>query len=151
MLKKILGSCVLTIILGSAVSTATLAASVNSMVTPPIHWGKNPIANPAGIFKNGKSFCHQKYIGKKTCIPGMNNTADTLTFSTVDYSSDTAPTNTVVALMGRDLLSSDVFTVQDTAADGKVSTVYSGPANNKEGIICSQDETTKAVACAPWK
>lgn len=81
----------------------------------------------------------------------MNNTADTLTFGTTDYASDDAPTNTIVTLMGKNLLSSVVFTVQDTTADGKVSTVYTGPANNREGVICNQDVTTKAVACASWK
>src|SRR3990167_6477862 len=139
MIKKILGTCVLTIILGGAASTAVFANNVNVMVAPPIHWGKSPISNPDGVFKNGKSFCSKKYIGRKSCIPGMNNTADTLVFSTVSYANDSAPSNSVVTLMGKDLLSSVVFTVQDTSADGKVNTVYSGPANNREGIVCNQD------------
>jgi hypothetical protein len=151
MIKKILSSCALTIILGSAVSTATFAGNENAMVAPPIHWGKSPISNPAGLYKNGKSFCSKKYIGRKTCIPGMNNTADALTFSTVEYNSDNAPANTVVTLMGTGALTSVIFTVQDTASDGKVSTVYSGPADNRVGLICNQDEKTKAVTCAPWK
>lgn len=151
MIKKIVGSCALAIVLGSAVTITGFADTTNEMVAPPIHWGKSPISNTGGIFKNGKSFCSKKYIGRKTCIPAMNNTADSLTFSTVAYNNDSAPSNTVVTLMGRDLLSSVIFTVQDTTSDGKVSTVYSGPANNREGLICNQDATTKAITCIPWK
>ena len=147
MLKKILGTCAFTIMLGSVVSTTAFA----STTTPPIHWGKNPMSNPAGLYKSGKSFCSKKYIGRKTCIPGMNNTADALTFSTVAYANDNAPANTIVTLMGKDLLTSVIFTVQDTAPDGTVSTVYSGPANNREGVVCNQDATTKAVTCVPCK
>lgn len=150
-MKKTLLSCAIAVVLGSAVSAAAFANNANVMVAPPIHWGKQPISNAAGDFKNGKSFCSKKYIGRKACIPGMNNTADTLTFSTTQYGNDSAPSSTVVTLMGKDSLPSVVFTVQDMAADGKMSTVYSGPANNREGIICNQDKTTKAVTCTPWK
>ena len=151
MLKKVVGSCLIGLVFGGVMSTATFASESSDMAAPPIHWGKNPINNPSGLYKNGKSFCSKKYIGRKTCIPGMNNTADSLTFSTVDYKNDTAPSNSVVTVMGKDLLTSVLFTVQDTTADGKVTTVYSGPANNRVGIICNQNTTTKAITCADWK
>ena len=149
MMKNVLVSCVAAVVLGGTFSATSFANDVT--VAPSVHWGKSPINNSAGVFKNGKSFCSKKYIGRKTCIPGMNNTADTLTFSAPTYNSDNAPTDTVVTLMGKLSVPSVVYTVQDTGADGKVSTVYSGPANNKEGVVCNQDKTTKAITCAAWK
>lgn len=151
MLKKTLVSCALAVVLGSVSSAAVFASDMNATVAPPVHWGKKPISNVAGAFKDGKSFCRKKYFGKKVCIPGMNNTTDALTFSAPTYNSDNAPSSTVVTLMGKLLLPTVMFTVQDTAADGKVSTVYSGPANNREGVVCNQDATTKAITCAAWK
>jgi hypothetical protein len=132
-----------------AASNAVFAEDLNG--APPIHWSKSPFDNTALIFKNGKSFCAKKFVGRKTCIPAMNNTTDQLTFSTADYDADNAPAHMVVTLMGKGALPTTLFTVQDTDEDGKVNTVYSGSANNREGIVCNADDATKAVTCAPWK
>lgn len=79
----------------------------------------------------------------------MNNTQDDLTVSAETYNSDDAPVGSVVALMGKASLPSTTFTVVDATADGKA--IYSGPANNREGIVCSQDAKSKAITCAAWK
>jgi len=147
MIKKIVSTCVATLILGSMMSTGM----ANDLDAAPIHWGSNPINNANGEFKNGKSFCSKKYIGRKTCIPAMNNTSDVLTVLTTAYASDTAPNGTVVTLMGKDSLDSVVFTVQDIDAHGQATTVYSGPANDKEGIVCNEDQNSKAITCSAWK
>lgn len=149
MFKKAVISCVAVAVLGSGFSTAIFADDSNKV--PPIHWAANPFNNASDTFTSGKSFCGKKYIGKKTCIPAMNKTADTLTISTTSYDSSNAPSGDVVTLMGKGSLPSTVFTVADTDASGRTTTVYSGPANNREGIICSTDSTSHATACKAWK
>lgn len=144
MIKKIMLSCAASMVL----CTGVFADELNG--APPIHWSKSPFDNTGLAFKSGKSFCAKKFVGRKTCIPAMNNTTDQLTFNTADYNADNAPTNMVVTLMGKGALASTIFTVQDTDANGKVNTVYSGPANNREGIVCSEDDA-KAITCAAWK
>lgn len=148
MIKKIVFVCASALALGSTM-TASMANSFDASKAAPIHWG-SIINNSSNLFQNGKSFCSKKYIGRKTCIPAMNNTPDSLTVMTTAYASANAPADSVVALMGKDVVDAAVFTVQATDANGKVSTVYSGPAKNKEGIICKQDQTTKAVTCSAW-
>lgn len=132
-------------------ATSSLANSADTMNAESIHWGKAPIHVSASDFQNGKSFCRKKYFGQKTCIPAINNTSDMLTVITSAYGSDTAVASSVVTLMGKDKVDSVTFTIQDTDADGKVTTVYSGPANNREGVICNQDQSTKAITCDVWK
>ena len=149
MLKKLVMSCATSVILGGLFSTSVLASDTNKVT--PIHWGSHPYSNAADEFKTGKKFCGNKYRGKKTCIPAMNNTDDTLTISASTYDSSKAPASNIVALIGKDSLPSTIFTVVDTTADVKSSTVYSGPANNREGIVCSKDTTTKATTCSAWK
>lgn len=150
MKKKIVITTAATMMLG-AISATCLANGADTVSSEAIHWGKAPIHVSAGDFQNGQAFCRKKYFGQKTCIPAINNTSDILTVITSAYGSDTAVTNSVATLMGKDKVDSVTFTVQDTAADGKVTTVYSGPANNREGVICNQDQTTKAITCDVWK
>lgn len=149
MLKKIVLSCAATMILGSGLSVTAFASDVNAV--PPIHWSSHPFDNSAGAFESGKAFCAKKFIGRKTCIPAMNNTSDILTFSADTYGNSDAQVGNVVTLMGKGSLPSTIFTVQDTAPDGTKNTVYSGPANNRVGIICKSDPTTKNVTCSDWK
>lgn len=144
MLKKLVLSCAAAMILGGGLSASVFASDVNAV--PPIHWSSHPFDNTSGSFKSGKSFCAKKFIGKKTCIPAMNNTADTLTFNTDVYKSDQAPAGNVVTLMGKGALVSTIFTVMDGS-----TTVYSGPADNRAGIICSTDKVSKSTTCAAWK
>ena len=149
MFKKIVISCAATVILGACISSNVFASDANKAL--PIHWGSHAYNNTADAFKTGKKFCGNKYRGEKTCIPAMNNTEDALTINAASYDSANAPTGSIVALIGKGSLPSTVFTVVDTTADGKTSTVYSGPANNREGIICSKDATSKITTCTAWK
>lgn len=146
MFKKIILSCAVAAVLGSAFSTSVFADESNVAKQPPIHWSKHPFSNADNTFKNGKAFCRKKYFGRKVCIPAMNNTVDALVFNTSDYSNGNVPSSDVLALMGKGSLPTVIFTVQD---GGK--TVYSGPANNREGVICTADKVTNAVTCAAWK
>lgn len=146
MIKKIVMASAIAMTAGSS-----FANNVDTMNAAPIHWGKAPIHASAGDFQNGKSFCRTKYFGQKTCIPVFNNTGDMLTVISSDYGSDSSVANSVATLMGRDKLDTATITIQDTDTDGKISTVYSGPANNREGVLCNQDETTKAISCDLWK
>lgn len=150
MFKKIVISCATAVVLGNCFSAAVFASDVNIDKAAPIHWGSHPYNNIGeSNFKTGKKFCAKKYRGKKTCIPAMNNTQDSLAVNTVSYGGDNAPIGTVVALMGKESLLSTTFTVTDTTAGGK--TVYSGPANNREGIVCNEDQASKNITCAAWK
>lgn len=151
MKKKTLIACSAVAIVSGLISLASFADDIDASKAAPIHWGKAPIHADAGEYKNGKTFCSKKYIGRKTCIPGMNNTSSNLTFEATTYDSDVAPASSVVSLMGTDKLDTVVFTVKNIDADGKVNTVYSGPANNREGVICNEDQATKAIACNAWK
>ena len=150
MMKKIVTSCIATLVFAS-VSASCFAMDTNTLNAEATHWGKAPIHVSADEFQNGKSFCRKKYFGQKTCIPAINNTSDMLTVMTSAYGSDSAVASSVVTLMGKEQLDSVTFTVQDTDGDGKVTTVYSGPANNREGVICNQDQATKAITCGLWK
>lgn len=142
-------TCAATVILGSSFSAAVFANDTNKV--PPIHWGSHPYGNAENAFANGKKFCGNKYRGEKTCIPVMNSTEDTLTINATSYDSTNSPTGNIVALIGKDSLPSTIFTVLDTTADGSTSTVYSGPANNREGVICSKDASSNATTCTAWK
>jgi len=146
MIKKTLFSLIAT-----SFFSAVFAGNVSTTVVPPIHWGSHSYDNSTETFKNGKLFCAKKYVGKKVCIPALNNTSDTLSISTASYGNSDVNSKNVVALMGKDALPTTIFTIQDTSPNAQNATVYSGPANNREGVVCNEDETSHAVTCSPWK